>query len=449
MLSFKALKQGFNTNSRDAVTLVLTLVVLVVLSTVAYMLTNQVSAYRHRLQFFIDYQNARYACDSALKYAFANMESVELNLIKRANEPDFSDLFALDQDQYEQYVSKWIVERQNQDIAETDHSREVDDINDVGDINGFGDLNAIAKTIGISQDNDIDDFNDSSRLVVRGPYGPEWPLITEPIELEIGQADVIIEIEDENAKLPLSWGITGDEKTKRESQVALQSFLEWMDYEEPEYIETQLKNVKQIKQFKLDLKEIRTTVTEAEKDEQKVDRRTRPSMRRRRSRRSRRRRPRKRQVKVRPAVAHTSDFARLFHSTLIDTESLARPTIETPDRKESLLKYTGLWGSQRVNINTAPRHILESAFSFGGDAEQIAEEIIQKRRVKPFEDVDELKKTLFGYSDSIEKSKYYITTKSRLFTIKVTASIGTAKSSAVAAVIKDSNSVEKIGVIYD
>ena len=132
---------------------------------------------------------------------------------------------------------------------------------------------------------------------------------------------------------------------------------------------------------------------------------------------------------------------------MLDTESLARPTIISETRKESALKYIGLWASRKVNINTAPRHVLEAAFIFGGDADLIAEEIIQRRRIKPFADTKELRDELFRYSTAIEKCEKYITTFSDIFTIKVTVTSGVAKTSAIIGITKEGKKVKQIAVI--
>jgi type II secretory pathway component PulK len=125
---------------------------------------------------------------------------------------------------------------------------------------------------------------------------------------------------------------------------------------------------------------------------------------------------------------------------------LAAPTITSEDRKESALKYMDLWGATQVNINSAPRQVLESAFTFGGDAEQIAAEIIKKRREKPFASIEDMKKEFFRFSDTIEKSKPYITAASNVFTIHVTAVSGVAKASAVIVVFKDGGKIERVAV---
>ncbi len=106
-----------------------------------------------------------------------------------------------------------------------------------------------------------------------------------------------------------------------------------------------------------------------------------------------------------------------------------------------------LWGSQRVNINTAPRHVLEAAFTFGGDAEDIAEEIIQRRYTKPFKDIKDLQESLYRHSESIKKTKNYITTASTFFAIKVTARQGRAKTTTVATVVKQGKKIQPIAVI--
>jgi 16S rRNA C1402 N4-methylase RsmH len=91
--------------------------------------------------------------------------------------------------------------------------------------------------------------------------------------------------------------------------------------------------------------------------------------------------------------------------------------------------------------------VLETAFAFGGDAKDIAEEIIQRRRIKPFEDIEDLTSSLFRYSVSIRKCEKYITTTSSFFTIRVTAASGVAKASAVIAVSNDGEKMQRIAVI--
>ena len=125
---------------------------------------------------------------------------------------------------------------------------------------------------------------------------------------------------------------------------------------------------------------------------------------------------------------------------------LATPIIISAYRKESALKYMDLWGTTQVNINSAPRQVLEAAFTFGGDADQIAAEIIKKRR-KPFASIDELKHELLRFSTAIDKCGPYITATSTVFAIHVTATSGVAKASAVIVVLKQGDKFEQIAVV--
>ena len=101
--------------NRPAVALVLTLVVLVVLTTVIYTLASRLGQIRHRQQYLIDYQVSRYACDSAMKYALTAIKEMKFNLIKRADRPDFSDVFTMDREEYAQFLEEWAQQKAEQE----------------------------------------------------------------------------------------------------------------------------------------------------------------------------------------------------------------------------------------------------------------------------------------------------------------------------------------------
>ncbi len=416
--------------------MLVTLVVLVVLSTLGYTLTNRVAAQRHRQQYIMDYCKARYGCDSALKYALATLEDLQPELISRPNEPDFSDLFFLSEQEYQDLLS------------------ESTTYNGIPKKTGSNYFDSYGNTNDIS-DSDADEADELSRfipIVISGPYGPPWPYVTEPIEFEIGSAKLRIEIEDENAKYPLGWMLLTDKNVQLEVEAGFETFCEWMRLgtNEISAMKKQLKEVSQIKPFKLEFKPISTYVKNDSKEESKSKQSTKKGRAAVRQQRSARQRRSRKTISVANQLARqNADFARLFHSSLIDTEMLARPTIVSESRKESALKYISRWACTKVNVNTAPRHVLEAAFTFGGlsDAPKIAEEVIQRRRVQPFADLDDLRRSLLSYSDSIKKCEDYITTTSSFFTIKVTAVSGVAKASAVAAITKEGDKVARIAVV--
>jgi hypothetical protein len=365
-----------------------------------------------------------------MKYAVATLEDINPRLISRPNEPDFSDLFILSEAEYQQLLASWAVENT---FHKSEHFNHTNDLNDVNNISSVNDINYISSAT---------DFNDSSSPIIRGPYGPPWPFVTHPIEFEIGSATVRIEIEDENAKYPLGWALLGDKEVQREAQAGFETFCEWMriENEQIDSLKRQLKDISKIRPFKLEFKPI-----------EKVERRkvaTRTITSRGESRKISRYRPKRITIPVSKQVTQqATSFTKLFHSSLIDTEVLGRPTIVSESRKESALKYMGMWASRKVNINTAPRHVLEAAFTFGGDANKIADEIIRRRCIQPFKDIEDLRKSLLRYSDSIKKCENYITTTSNFFTIRVTAVSGVAEASAVIAVTKDGEKTERIAAI--
>ena len=434
----KSSKKRNNFQGRPGFVLLITLGLLVVLAMLGYTLSTRVAAQRHRDKYIIDYSSARYGCDSAVKYALATLEEIDPQLISRPNEPDFSDLFYLTPAEYQELLELWGLDSE---FAMYDGGRRSRDTAGIGEFDEFGDIDNF--NINDFDEMGMDDFDTYGSAEIPGPYGPAWPYVTEPIEFEIGSAKVRIEVEDENAKYPLGWAMLEDADIQREAEAGFETFCEMtgLTFEQIDLLKLELQEIGKIRPFALEFKPITRTVRTA------VTRRA-TSVKSRTSKAPPMRVTRK-TVAVQDQISEqTTHFAKLFHSSLIDTEALARPIITGPDkRNESALKYMGLWGTMKVNINTAPRHVLEAAFIFGGDQVEIAEEIIQRRRVEPFGDIEALKTDLFRYSNSIEKCEKYITTVSRFFTIKVTVVSGVAKASSVIAITKEGEKVKRIAVI--
>ena len=437
--------------NRRGVVLMLTVVVLVILATICYTLSARLSRLRRRQQYMIDYQKSRYACDSAMKLAMTVMKVVPLSLAARQGEPDFSDIFMMDHEQFEQFKAEWAERKaleMEMEMEETSDSVPAFDTRSLSEGLDPSDPNFSEGVETFMSDTYTIDANS---IEIPGPYGPQWPLISEPIEFEMGDSSVTIRIEDENAKMPLTWAMTSNIRSNLLAEDAFVIFCEWMqmDVSEIETLKDQVAEMSKYKRFSLSLKPIiYTERTQVKTTPRPTSTRLRTS----RSRLSRSSRPTtttRTVKKTRPAIAHATDFAKLLHSSLLDTERLAWAIPNTGYRDESPLKYLALWGSQRVNINTAPRHVLEAAFTFGGDAREIAHEIILMRQEKPIKDIDELKTKLYGYNDSIRKVAPYIMTTSKFFSMKVTARTGVARASSVATIIREGTNVQRIAVLSD
>ncbi len=465
--------------------LLVTLVILVILSTLGYTLCVQVAARRHRDQFMIDYSTARHACASSLKFALASMGGLQFDLVSRPNEPDFSDVFALSEPEYQKLLeqaaaAKWaadsnlIQEGLGPKSPDRDSLKEAAQ-KDAGKKTALTDPGKKATKKGSKKTakaqakkkaarlGDMNDFNDvneydanseslagSIPAEIRGPYGPPWPLVTAPMEFEIGSAKVKIEIEDENAKYPLGWVMIADEKLKPEVAAGWATFCEWMGYsaEEIGVLNEGLARIGKTKPFKTEFKQETEAVEPPAALKSKITRPPTPGAPSTVARRTITRKP----VTVEEQMdRQNKEYAKLLHSSVVNRDLLSRPSITSDTRKESALKYLGLWATRNVNINSAPRQVLEAALTFGSaaDAPKIAQEIIQRRQVKPVLDVNELKQAAPRYSNALDDCRTFITVRSTVFTIRVTAISGVARVTALAAVAKVGDKVQPIAVISD
>jgi DNA uptake protein ComE-like DNA-binding protein len=431
-------QDGSTARKARGLVLMITLVILVILSTLGYTLSVQVTARRHRDRYIIDHTQAQYACTSGIKQAMAALSDLNWELISRPNEPDFSDVFAMSEPVYQNLLARAAVE-----MAASD-----DNLTDARGRRGGLDGEAIDDT-DAAWGNDANGLGWQTQVVISGPYGPPWPLVAESAELEIGSAKVTVEIEDENAKYPLGWVLIQDEKLQAQADVGFTTFCEWMGYQAKEIdaLRQGLMAINKIRPFKVEF----VTTTAPTTSTTAASLRSRVS-RSRSTKTATQRSPAQRAVPVAEQIQQQNAiFSRLFHSSLVDTDLLARPSIASDSREESAMKYLGLWATRTVNINTAPRQVLEAALTFGSiaDAPKIAEIIIQERQQKPFSDIEELKKVAFRYSDAVEKCRNFITTTSTVVSVRVTAVSGVARAVAVAGVSKDGQKIKRIGVISD
>ena len=430
--------------SRKGVALLLTMVVLVLLASIGYSLTSMTSLRKSRQQYLIDYSKASYACDSAMKIALDYANSIAPRLIVREGAPDFSDLFAMDRTKEELLKKEFVTRLQQAIVTESDFESS-------SDRNSNDDEPTLLEMPFMEYIKyEYDEYGniDLETVNVPGPYGYEWPLISDPQVIEFGDARITIEIHDENAKLPIAFGFIDDPKIEYEREACIRTYCEWVAMTSEQYLilNEQLNKIVDVKPFTFNPKRVviteKVTTQNASAsqpvkkttgaDDTKKTAKTTTSTRVKRT--------------ARDAIAHRTDWARLTRANL-DLMMFSAPYYEGKDRKESAKKYLGLWGSSDVNINTAPRHVLEAVFMFGGEAVEISEQIIQERMIEPFKSTEDIKNRLTGFSDVIDKMEKYITTKSSIFSIKVTATSGKATLTSEAAVMLNKGRLEKIAVV--
>ena len=455
--------------------LLVTMIVLVVLTTLAAGLSVHLSLAKRRQEYRIEYQRSRYGMDSALKYILTTLSDRKFTpLTSRLEQPDFSDLFWMNGAEYAEFIAAW---------AETATDEQIEGVLKEGTsmtaptpLSEAETVSWLASLFGGGSDaneTSMDAYDtgeqlylvelDPNDVVVPGPYGAPWPYAAEPIHLEMGPCKVTITIEDENAKMPLSWLVTNSKDANKRADNALKTFCEWMSWnpEQLRELESDIRDgidkIYKKKMFKLNPSPVllKTTTTRTVPTSVSNSATRRAAVQRAiisRTRSASSRTIQQTTTKQRPAIAHTTDFAKLFHSSLLNREILARPLPDTGDRIESPLKYLSLWGAQRVNINTAPRNVLEAAFSLAIDAFDLPEftqKVIEIRKEKPLASLDELAKIGGLDTETTNNLKNYLTTSSTFFQIHVTSQSGNARSSAVATVVKEGKKVQQLVILYE
>jgi len=453
--------------------LLVTMIVLVVLATLTTGLSLALSMSKRRQEYMIEYQRARYGLDSAMKYILNEFPKQRFNLTERQDAPDFSDLFLMDRDEYAAFIVDWsatATDEQLESVLKEDASLSnySEPVNPESLLTGllslFGggageDVNTPSEPLYNPNEDDLYLVElDPNDVVVPGPYGPPWPLAADPIELEIGPCRVTITIEDENAKMPLSWLVTSSAQVNDQAQDALKTFCEWMSWDSDRLrelettIQTAMDEVYKEKIFKLNAGPIvpPTSRTQTTTRTTSASQRTRRVTTRQRTQTART--TQTAATQARPAIAHTTDFAKLFNSSMLDREILAQPLPDTGERVESPLKYLSLWGAQHVNINTAPRHVLQATFALVMDSFQIGELtqlIIDKRKEAPFKNLNELKDLGGLDSETMRRLGSYVTTTSTFFKIRIDSQSGSASTSAVATVVKEGRNTQVLMILYE
>lgn len=440
--------------------LLVTVIVLVVLASLVAGMATRLTMTKRRQQYMIEYQRARYGLDSGIKYILSEMPTVSTSLRSREGQPDFSDLFWMNQQDYAQMITAWAATATDEQLkavmkedAVVEQSEPMDTAALVSKLASLfgGSGNAEPNQVVVPEGEQAYVVEiDPNDIQVPGPYGPPWPQIMDPIEMDIGPCHVTITIEDENAKLPLSWLITTYKEDDKRIQYVLETFGEYMHMTPPEIKELQAEceDIRQMKPFRMNAGPILVRTTSTTASRRSAASRFRTSQ----TTAAQQTTTTQTTTQKRPAIAHTTDFAKLFHSSLLDRETLAQPFPDTGDRVENALKYLGLWGSQQVNINTAPRHVLLAALMMAltwDDAVQLADQIIQQRQLKPIVKIDALKEMGMLDTETYNNLRNYVTTTSRFFKITVTSHTGNARANAILTVVKENRQAENLMVLYD
>ncbi|ARN57834.1 type II secretion system protein GspK [Sedimentisphaera salicampi] len=449
--------------NRKAAALIITMMAMAVLVSMSYVTVSKLLSRERRHNYIVNYMKANYACDSATRYAenrFNN--SVDLDLKSRRYLPDFSDLFMQDTEQYQFMLSQFaesLAQRKSEryehyvqtgefeiETARGETELLIDEL-----INeGKGSSGEFAESSGDSslstnaaKARTLASAVDPSKLSVPGPYGPKWPNIIEPVEMELSEAEIKITIEDENAKYPVVWALSNKKGNTRETEASTQIFTEWMGMDEQtrkSFFES-LEQAREVKPFQIDMDPGYVTKKEKFKTRSVV-----------RDKDGKRKSVFKTRYRTRRVPRGQNSLYMDFMYVLkghLDIQRLKQNYISDEYRNENIAKYLGLWGTKRVNVNTAPRQVLEALFVYGGDEVDLADAVIAERYQEPFRSFDDLRDRLYSYADSLDKVEDRVLCRSICWSVHIEAVSGNASARSTTAFMRDKKRYVKIATVYE
>ena len=252
-------------------------------------------------------------------------------------------------------------------------------------------------------------------------YGPqeEIPFLLAQDTYDVGEAEVDIEIHDENGKYPLLWLLHSPINGKRT------------------YTEKSVRHLADI--FGADGSAGRGAIDLARIIGKELDV---PDLDMTLRKRTPRRRGQKRTDTWRPRGKKLSDkkrqsreirrfesmaaFATEWHRELSENEDYEDLKASLADHTGAFSDYLGGWGHTQININTAPVEVIEAAFRPLGMTAQMAQAIVDYRRDNPFRSTGTLSKVQGLDRGMLRGVKILSTAKSNTFSVQVSARLGRA-----------------------
>ncbi len=268
--------------------------------------------------------------------------------------------------------------------------------------------------------------------------------------IQVGEAEVTLEIHDESAKWPVMWVFAspfgaGTSSVKPDTQVA--NLGESLDLES-EVAELAMDLIREIgkpaslppAEFTITLSRGRSSVSTNSRlrgrstSSSVVTRRRHLGYTKRVEEGDQRR-------------ESMGEFAKqLQHELHYNSEYsfLKEPLFEDGDR---FVDYLGPWGHNKININTAPKRVMLAAFSGLGFTESMAEAVVSRRETMMFASTSELRELALIDDDVRSKVTPLCTTGSDTFSVHVTARLGRTSMKLNAGVYRNTTGKLKTAAI--
>jgi len=256
--------------------------------------------------------------------------------------------------------------------------------------------------------------------------------------IQIGMTDVEVEIQDENAKWPVLWHMPRNSPfsvslDQAQVQKGYNEFARLSEVD-PADARTALRMFYEMgSQFRLPPAEFIVNLTANSRTSRRIIYRHIGYTKKREEAIERRN-----QMKL---------FGRDFRDRLLNDIDFETLNQKLTGKSASFSDYFGIWGHNRINLNTASPEILKSAFLPLGLSAQKARLIIEYRKKKPFNHTNDLSQIKALGFNLIARIRPLSVVGPDTFTAKITARIGRTKYQIFGSFYQDQGRLVQLAII--
>lgn len=279
---------------------------------------------------------------------------------------------------------------------------------------------------------------------------PSQPsFVFDQAHLELDDVVLDIEIHDENGKWPLIWIIRPPVPGGRGKQLAKNSLARFAEALQADSVDTGAVAALALKignPLNLPQAEVQMPPPGGKTTEKKSTVKTR-SGKYRRARRSRRTSYRRQRADDKKRRALIPIFADRWVDQALHRPENADLRVPVPVLPGSFADYLGYWGTTHININSASAELLQSAFGAYGLTTEMAQAIVDHRDIALFKSTGQLKDVEGMDPDVAKDMARLAVTQGRCFSVHVTARKGRTEARLVGGVYVSKGRVRSMGAV--
>lgn len=292
---------------------------------------------------------------------------------------------------------------------------------------------------------------DSSEVSPEELEGMDPNLVAEPIEpprasfvintydIDVGEVEVEIELQDENAKWPMVWLLRSPFRS-RNTQKNFTQFGESMGMRRNDVYRAYSEAVKIGRQLDKHLPPLGTQIVVESRRNQDATRSRYQNYRRFRTRETQLKEEKQRREAM-------GEFAQAWQLALKENEELAGILEPLPNRGDALNDFLGVWGSFYVNVNTASPEMMLSLFEPLGLEESHIDSIVEMREQGALTRSQHLYSIPGVNRETAEKLSQICVVRPVSFSVHVTARIGRTSYKLVGSIYDHKGQVRFLSMV--